>query len=259
MSTSPTTDGQHPISEAVDAGFDRLIHAFGDDESGTPLTGLQKELFEVLVASDALLETIDIDSVPESVDAERLLEAVDVERLADAIRERDPDLAFDLSDLERIIDARTLLDSIDILEFAKAKRRLGRELEDVIGEDGLPGVGVDARASADVTEFLSSLRSEARETVVRQEAREKVKTAQEAIVDGHEAIVSRYETNRQRFGDADDQGNGRNPTAVSLVSPGPLPDGVSTRLSTVRSKGLHSKTDPLPRIFGRRWTKTGSR
>lgn len=259
MSTTPTNSGRNPLVETVDDGIDRLVHAFGDDESGTSLTGIQKELYEVLVASDALLETVDLDSVPESVDPERLLEAVDFERLAHAIRERDPDLAFDLSDLERIVDARTLLDSIDVLEFAKAKRTLGNELEDVFGADGLPGIDGDSQAGAEVTEFLSTLRREARDTAIRQEARAKAETAQAAVLEGHEAIKERYEANRRRFSDADDQRKGRNPTAVSLRSPGPLPDSVSTRLSTVRSRALHSKTDPLTRVYGRRWTEARSR
>lgn len=254
MSDAPTAGPRGGLSEKVDGGLDRVIRALGGGDSGASLTGLEKELFEVLVASDGLLETVDLDRATDSVDLVSLRERIDFERLAEAIEERDPDIALDLDDLEENVDTRELLASIDLLEFAKAKRRLERELEDVVGEDGLSVGDGDSKAGDDVTEFVSSLDQAARETALRQEARKKAETAQEAIIDGHAAIRERYEANRQRFADANDQGAGRNPTAVSLVSPRPLPDSVSTRFSSVPPTVKYSKTDPIPRVYSRRWT-----
>lgn len=255
MSDAPAARPRSSVLEKVDGGLDRLIRALGGDDSGASLTGMERELFEVLVASDEALETMDLDHLSESVDVESLRDRIDFEHLAEAIEERDPDLALDLSDLEDSIDTEELLDSIDLLEFAKAKRRLEKELEDVVGEGGLSVGGGDSEAGADATEFFTSLGREAKQTALRQEARQKGATAQEAITDGHVAMEELYETNRQRFTDSNDQGADRNPTAVSLLSPGPLPDGVSTRFSAVSPSVKYSKTDPLPRVYSRRWAR----
>lgn len=254
MSDAPTAGPQGGLSEKVDGGLDRVIRALGGGDSGASLTGLERELFEVLVASDRLLETVDLDRAPGSVDLVSLRERIDLGRLAEAIEERDPDIALDLSDLEESVDTRELLESIDIVEFAKAKRRLEGELEDVVGADGLSVGDGDSKAGADATEFVSTLGREAKVTALRQEARKGAETAQEAIVDGHATIRERYEANRRRFADANEHGSGRNPTAVSLVSPRPLPDGVSTRFSSVPPAVRYSKTDPVPRVYSRRWT-----
>ncbi|AFO57706.1 hypothetical protein NJ7G_2475 [Natrinema sp. J7-2] len=45
---------------------------------------------------------------------------------------------------------------------------------------------------------------------------------------------------------------------VSSVPCGPLPDSVSTRVSTVPTTVRHAKTDVLTRIYARRW-KTAAR
>lgn len=192
---------------------------------------------------------MDLDHFSGSVDVESLRDRIDFEHLAEAIEERDPDLALDLSDLEDSIDTEELLDSIDLLEFAKAKRRLEKALADVVGDGGFSVGGGDSEAGADATEFFTSLGREAKQTALRQEARQKGATAQEAIIDGHVAMED------QRFTDSNDQGADRNPTAASLLSPGPLPDGVSTRFSTVSPRVKYSKTDPLPRVYSRRWAR----
>lgn len=253
MSDAPTAGTRGNLSENVDDGLDRVIRALGGGDAGASLTGLDRELFEVLVASDALLETVDLDRVPGSVDLVSLRERIDLERLAEAIEERDPDIALDLSDLEESVDTRELLDSIDLVEFARAKRRLERELEDVVGEDGISVGDGESKAGADANQFVASLGREAKQTALRQAARRRAAAAQQAIVDGHAAMEERYEANRQRFADANDPKTGRNPTAVSLVSPRPLPDGVSTRVSSVPRAVRHSKTDPIPRVYSRRW------
>lgn len=258
MSNSPTLERLR-LSEKINSGIDRVILAFSDGESGTRLTGVEKELFEVLVASDALLETIDLDRVSESVDAGKLLERVDVDHLADAIEERNPDLAFDLSDLETVIDKRELLNSIDLLEFVKAKRHLDVELEDVVGKGGLAGVGSNSKASADIAAFVLLLRSEGPEALIQQEATAKAKAAQKKIIEAHVMLERFYEANKQRFSSGTEQRTPRNPTAVSLLSPGPLPDSISTRVSTVPSRVRHSKAEPLPRIYSRRWAKVARR
>lgn len=258
MSDAPAVSPRSSLSERVDSGLDRVIRSLGGADAGASFTGPEKELFEVLVASDELLETVDLERAPGSIDLKSLRERVDFDRLAEAIEERDPDLALDLSDLEESVDTEELLDSIDLVEFATAKRRLEAELEDVVGEGGPPDLAGDSKAGADVSEFVSSITREAKHTALRQEARQTAATAQEAIVDGHVAMEEVYRANEGRF-DGDDQGADRNPTAVSLVSPGALPDGASTRHSTVPAGVLHSKTEPLPRVYSRRWTTRGSR
>jgi len=215
------------------------------------------ELLDVVESLDALLSTVDLEKLPDVVDVEVLPELVDADGIADAIRARDPDPMLDLSNLDAVVNERRLWNSIDLLEFAKAKRRLDQELADVLGEGAPVGNGAGSEALADVREYTSSLRPDAKEMLIQQEAQAKVAVAREGVVDAHERLEQLYESNETRSRTAARKRSGRNPTAVSMLPPGPLPDSVSTRLSTVPPGVPRTKIDPLPRIYGRRWRSAG--
>lgn len=259
MSESPTSSESNSLLENIETELKRNTPTSDDDDSGTSLTGTAKELFEVLEATDELLRTIDLDKLPDVLEEEELPNLFDFDHLADAIEEHNPDLAVHLSNLEEVVNKRELLDSIDLLEFGKSKRRLDRELEDVLGEDALSGGGGDSEAVSDLEEFVSSLRPEAAQALVQQEAMAKAEAVRDAIVELHAVFERLYISNKKRFRKADEGQTVRNPTAVSLLPSGPLPDSVSTRLSTVPSGVLHAKIKPLPRIYGRRWKRAESR
>lgn len=258
MSSSHVTGEPGSVTEKITAEFDRVKPGVNGEESKHPLSGPAKEIFDVLEATEVLAQSIDFDELPAAIEWDELPNLVDLTRLSDAIRESDPDLAFDLSDLERVVKKRELWDAIDLLEFVKAKRRLDRELEDVIGEDALDGAGGDSKAASDAKEFASSLRGEAAKALVQQEARAKAEAVREGIVEGHEALERRCAANKRRIETVIGKRAPRNPTAVSLHPPGPILDEVSIRLSTVPSAVRHSKIDPLPRIYGDRWDGPGT-
>lgn len=259
MSYSSTTSEPGLLRESIEAGIDRLKSTSDEGESGTTVTGTAKELFDVLVSTDALLQTIELDKLPDVIEVAGLPELVDLERLSDVIEERNPDLAFDLSNLKEVVDERELWNSIDLLEFGKAKRTLDEELEDVLGEDALAGAGDDSEGVSDVEEYVSELRAEAKDALLQQEAREKAKFAREAVVEQRANFERLYASNKARFRESNEQGIVRNPTVVSLLPSGPVPDSVSTRLSTVPAAVRHAKIDALPRIYGRRWKRTESK
>lgn len=246
------------IAERIEAELDRVRSTFDEGESDTSLTGTVRELFDVLVSTDALLETIDLDELPDVVDVEELPNLVDLDRLSDAVRERDPDLAFDLSHLERAVNVPELWNAIDLLEFERARRRLEGELEDLPGGDALDDVGGDSKAASDAREFVSSLLPEAREALAEQEAKQKAKDVRAAVIAQHAATERLYESNKERSRDADRRSAVRDPTKASSLPSGPLPNSVSTRLSTVPSKVPYSRVDALPRIYGHRWRKADS-
>ena len=80
-----------------------------------------------------------------------------------------------------------------------------------------------------------------------------MEAAQRAVLERHAALEDVYEANKERVATAKTRAAARGPTHVSLLPRGPLPDSVSTRVSTVPSKVLHSNADGVARIFGRRW------
>ncbi|WP_224447811.1 hypothetical protein [Haloprofundus salilacus] len=252
MSFSTTPSESDSPSERIEAAVDRANSAAGD-ASDSSLTGTAKELVDVLVAGGALLDSIDFERLPEVVEKGQLPALVDVDHLADAIRERDPDLAFDLSNLEKVVNTRELWNSIDLLEFGKAKRRLDRELEDVPEIDSSKGVDSDSEAVEDAKEFTDSLRPEAKRALVHQEAAKRLKVARKAVIAQHTALERVYASNPTHSGSPAKKRTSRNPTAVSLRPSGPLPNGVSTRVSTVPAAVPYSEIDALPRIYGRRW------
>lgn len=258
MSHSPTSSEPNHSEEGAGAGND-YVAPTSSDESNVSLTETVKELLDVLVATDVLLETIDLDRSSDIVDVEELPTLVNLDRLSAAISERNPDLAFDLSHLEWIIDRRELWNSIDLLAFANAKRTLDRELGDVLGEDTSIGIPADSKAVSDAKEFVSTLHEEAKQALVQQEATEKLADVRDEVVEGHAAFERLYESNRIRFENARERSITGNPTAVSLLPSGPLPDSVSTRLSTVPAEVPNAKIGALPRIYGRRWRRGASK
>lgn len=158
MSHSSSSPDPPGLEESIEVGINRVSRASDDGDAGHSLTEAVSELLDVPEQTDALLETIDLDELPDAIDLDALPDLVDFEHLLDAIRDRDADAVLDLSNLDGVVDRRKLWNLVDLLEFAKAKQRLDRELEDVVVEDAQ--VGGDSEAAADVEAFASSLGDE---------------------------------------------------------------------------------------------------
>lgn len=256
MSHASTNPDEDAPEQRTASGRDHATPS-SDRGLGASLNGTAKELFDVLVATDLLLESVDLERWRQVVDVAELPNLVDLDRLADAIGERNPDLAFDLGQLERVVDRRELWNSIDLREFVSEKKRLDRELDSVLDEwtSSVPSSDSGAGAVADARAFVSSLRDEAPEVLVQQEATDKLSAAREEVVEGHAALERRYLSNRKRSENARGRSTTGASSSVSLLPSGPLPDSVSTRLSTVPVEVPYAKIDALPRIYGRRWRR----
>ena len=144
------------------------------------------------------------------------------------------------------------------------ERAADRELEDAlgVGDDEATGIEGDSeaesKAESDLREFTSLLRDEGKDVLVRQDVTEQLETLREGVIEGHAAFERRYEENRERFERTADRSAAKNPTAVSLLPDGPLPNSASTRFSTVPKDLPYAMTEALPRIYGPRWKRDPS-
>lgn len=249
------------VTTQIEAVLDRIGDEIERGDAEGTVSETARELWEVVEALEDLLRTIDVEALPDAVDLEELPDLVDVDELPAAIGEHDPDLALDLEKLRKVIKLKELWESVDLVEFWEAKQAFDEELDDVIGEgaplEGIAGDGDaagDSDAAAAVDGFVSDLESEATEAALRQQAAEAVSVGRKAAVKGHAAFERVYDENQERFG-----ARSRNPTAVSLKPSGPLPDGASTRLSTLPSSVRHSDAVVFTPVYGYRWRKVVER
>lgn len=164
---SPDRDDR---ADRIVAGIARAKPAADGADANASPSETATELLEVLTSTDAWLRTIDLDRVPDVIDAGELPGLVDLGKLGDAIAERDADLLFDLSDLRRVVNTRELWNAVDLREFVRAKRRLERDVAEVLGGNPEIGAGGDSEAVADVKAFAASLRPDATQAVIQQEA-----------------------------------------------------------------------------------------
>ncbi|WP_226480514.1 hypothetical protein [Natrinema amylolyticum] len=252
--TSPTSAEQF-VARITD-GTERLLReaaADGSDERRAVIT----ELLDVVAEVEDLLETTDLERLPAAVDVSELPGLVRLDELPNAMRDRDPDLAVDLSTIGDVIELRELWNTVDIADFLRELRQLRTELEDVVSPDAFETSG-DSEAAAEIRRFVDDVTPEATNAALQQEAKEAARTARKGVVEAHSTFEKLYESTGRGPGYAGRKPVSKNPTAVSSVPYGPLPDSVSTRVSTVPATVRHAKVDALPRIYGRRW-KTAAR
>ncbi|WP_255168282.1 hypothetical protein [Natrononativus amylolyticus] len=247
------------VTTQIEAVLDRIGEAIERGEAEGTVSETARELWEVVEAIENVLRTIDADALPDAVDLEELPDLVEVDEIPAAIREHDPDLALDLKKLRKVIKLKELWGSVDLVDFWEAKQAFDKELEDLIGEDGpLEGIGGEnsmgdalgeSEASSDLETFVSGVEAEATEAALQQQAVKAVTVGRKAAVKGHAAFERVYEENQKQLGGH----ASRNPTAVSLKPPGPLPDGASTRVSTLPGSVRHSDAVVFSPVYGYRW------
>ncbi|WP_254768093.1 hypothetical protein [Salinilacihabitans rarus] len=245
MSHAATGSELEEVSRGIRAGVDRLTAAIEGGASERDLSETATEFWEVVEAAAALLGTVDLAAAPDVVDPRTIPEAVDAAAIPAAIAARDPDRALDVRPILQAVELRELWNAVDLVEFARAKRRLDVELADVVDVDGASG-SADSDVARDLDEFAAENRTASRNAAVQQQARKRVGAARAAAVDAHVTLESAYDANRSRR-------RSRNPTAVSLRSPGPLPASSSAAFSTVPATVRGAAVDAPPRLYGRRW------
>ncbi|QLG49221.1 hypothetical protein [Natrinema halophilum] len=253
---SPTSVEQ--LAHRLTAEIERLFRETTTSESDETRAATVAELIDVVEEVDDLLETIDFEQLPGAIDASALPDLVEFGGLPDAIRENDPDLALDLSTIENVITLREVWNTVDITDFVRELRQLKSELEDVAGPDAFGSSG-DSEAAADLRNFVDEVKPDATNAALQQEAKKGAKAARKGVIDGHSKFEELYESTRRGSGYAGRRPVSKNPTAVSSVPYGPLPAGVSTRVSTVPANVRHAKVDALPRIYSRRWRSVAER
>ncbi|MDS0475179.1 hypothetical protein [Natrinema sp. 1APR25-10V2] len=253
MTQTTSQTGSERLANGLTAGIERSLEEPAADGSKAAA-----ELIDVVGEIDDLLETIDFERLPDAIDASALPDLIESDRIPDAIRERNPDLALDFGSIRRVIVLRELWNAVDLVGFQRELRHLKRELEDVVGPDAFGSSG-DSEAAAEIRNFVAEVKPDATNAALQQEAKKGAKTARKGVIDGHSKFEELYESTQRGSGYAGRRPVSKNPTAVSSVPYGPLPAGVSTRVSTVPANVRHAKVDALPRIYGRRWRSVADR
>lgn len=257
MSSAIHPESAEQLSERLESGFRRVLRDADDDASDETLSSTATELWDVVEAVGALVETIDLEHLPDAVEASALPDLLELEGLPTAIRGRDLDAVFDLDPktLHRAIHLRELWNAVDLVEFRSAVRGLNDELQDVVG-DALESSG-DSEAAARISEFVDEVKDDATNAAVQQQATKSQRAARKGVIEGHSTFERLYESTHRGSGYAGRRPVSNNPTAVSSVPYGPLPTGVSTRVSTVPRNVRGANVDALPRIYSRRWKRVG--
>ena len=205
------------------------------------------EIGDVVEEAGLLLASVDLESLPDVVVPEELPNLIDVDALSVALENHDVESALDLRTIRDAIRLRDLWNAVDLVAFAEHGSKLQDELDDVIGDDRLQGDS-DSEAVTAVRTFVDEIRPETTTAATQQQAQKLAQAGREALISAHEAVEDRYERGSNRR-------VSRNPTAVSLMPPGPLPASISTRVSTVPDAVRGAKIDPLPRVYSRRWRR----
>ncbi|OVE85321.1 hypothetical protein [Natronolimnobius baerhuensis] len=265
MSHAPSPTPFEKLSGQIEAGTERLLREAGDGSDGTlsasneTVSETAAELWDVVDEFEDLLETVDLEKLPDAVDVSALPDLIDLAELPAAIRESDPDLMLDLSQIRRAIHLRELWNAVDLVDFGSELRQLKDELEDVIGPDALASSGAgESDAVAEVKQFVDDVKPEATNAAIQQEVAEGTTAARKAVVEGHSRVEDLYESNQRGSGYAGRRPVSKNPTAVSLVPHGPLPASISTRVSTVPTNVRGAAVDAPRRIYARRWRTVGA-
>lgn len=245
---------------------DDLKRAILDDEDGGDLVELAQDLWEVLEELEELLETLDFEELPEAIDVEELPEAVDVEALPGALFDED-ESAIDLGEVQEAVTLRELWDAVDLTQFVQEKRELEAAMDDVGDTSGESADGTgdgDGTADGDDGMFQNvvetdglegDLSASARQAFIEEKILAAVEKFRSALLSTHDGLRKMYEKNQEKLGQSGNQPDSLNPTAASTMPPGPIPDSISTRASTVPSQVKYARADNPRRIYGRRFTE----
>ncbi len=278
MSDEFDLDRLASLSEEVGEAVTAVKRAIVDDADGVELFELAKDLWEVLEEVGELLETIDLTEIPDAIDFEKLPDAVEVDDVPEGLLDED-ESAIELTNVREAVNLRELWDAVDLTELVQEKRELDAAVDDVtdddgedddddglIGDDDDDGWLDDDEDEADEEDdgmfqnvvdtgdgAKMQFESEARQAYLEEKILEAVEKFREALLTAHEKMRKLYHANQEKLGNPGRQPDSLNPTATSTMPPGPIPDSVSARTSTVPSQVRYSRVENPRRIYGRRF------
>ncbi|WP_336343407.1 hypothetical protein [Halalkalicoccus ordinarius] len=237
------------------------IVAEADDET---VIEIAEGLWTIVDEALDVLETIDFEELPDAIDFEEFPDAIEAEKFSSAIQAGDAARAIDLAELYEAVDLRELWRAVDLTSLRKEERELREEIERFLEENG-EAIGADDGSASDDDENGESdllrntanafLGAESRQQALQQRIGKAIDAFRVALLETHATIRDLYEANQRKLGGSGRHSGSRNPTARSTRSRGPLPDSISTRVSTVPRRVRHSRTKPRPRIYGRRFER----
>ncbi|SEW13883.1 hypothetical protein [Natrinema salifodinae] len=240
------------LADRITTGTERLLRDVAVDADDERVAATAAELWDVVAEVDDLLGTVDLENLPAVVDSSALPDLVNPDGLPDAIAERDPDRVLDFKSIRNAIVLRELWNTVDLIDFQREARQLKAELEDVVGADALNSSG-DSEAATEIKQVVDEVKGEATNVAFQQQAKEGAEAARRGVIEGHAKFESLYASSGRATGYAGRRPVSKNPTAVSSVPTGPLPAGVSARVSTVPTNVRQVAVDAPPRIYARRW------
>lgn len=236
------------------------IVAEADDET---VIEVAEGLWTIVDEALDVLETIDFEELPDAIDFEELPDAIEAEKLSSAIQAGDAARAIDLAELYEAVDLRELWRAVDLTALRKEERELREVIERFLEENG-EAIGADDGSASDdengEDELLRNtsnvfLGAESRQQALQQRIGKAIDAFRVALLETHATVRDLYEANQRKLGGSGRRSGSRNPTARSTRSRGPVPDSISTRVSTVPRRVRHSRTKPRPRIYGRRFER----
>lgn len=240
---------------AIVAGLERLKTAIVDETDDGRLIEIAEELWDVVDAAEAVLETIDFEELPDTVDLEALPDAVDIETVPDAIAAGDAGESVDLLKLQDAIKLREFWESVDLTALRSAEHDLELEIADVIDTDAIETS--EGGESGGLSELVGGgahvqFDAQARQKVIQRSIESAVEAFRAALFETHGTLRELYESNQSSIGppgrrDASDA------VVHSTLPKGPLVDSASTRYSSVPAQVGHSRTTNPRRIYGGRF------
>ena len=258
--TTTTATTRVQLSELLEALSPRLeafkssIVDATDDET---VINTAEGLWTVVDEAIDLLEPIDLEGLPKAINPDELPDAINTEKLSTAIDTGDAGDAIDLAELYEAVDLRELWKTVDLPVLRKEHKELAVAIEafrEMNGEDATES-DEDETAVDDVTTVLFS--AESRQQALQQYIGDAIDAFRIELFKTHASIRDLYESNQRRIGHTGCRSRSANPTARTLLSGGPLPDSISTRVSTVPRRVRHSRTKGRSRIYGRRFNRVG--
>ena len=281
MSDEFDLDRLASLSEEVADAVTAVKRAIVEGADGVELFELAQDLWEVLGETRELLETIDLTEVPDAIDFEDLPDAVEVDDVPEGLLDEDEG-AIELTNVREAVNLRELWEAVDLTQLVQEKRELDAAVDDVtddeddddglIGDDDDDGWLDDEEDEEDDELFQNvvdtgdgakmQFESEARQAYIEEKILDAVEKFRAALLTAHEKLRKLYHANQEKLGDPGRQPDSLNPTAASTMPPGPIPDSVSARTSTVPSQVRYSRVENPRRIYGRRFeeeTDLGSR
>lgn len=233
--------------------FKSTIVAGTDDDA---VIETAEALWTILDEAIDVLETIDFEDLPEAIDRDEFPDAIEVEKLPTAVETGNAIDAIDLTELHEAVDLRKLWKAVDIPALRKEHEELAAEIEAFLESDDEDANGSNDEGRVDVEGTVSGLFSaESRQQALQKQIGKAIDAFRIALFETHATIRRLYEANQRKLGQSGRRSGSRNPTARSTLSRGPLPDSISTRVSTVPRQVRHSRTKARPRIYGRRFER----